>query len=292
MLGLDDGVLPAAEIARAYNESREQWRRNEPPLLPFFCRLTAKKVAVVGGAFDWLYRYDRNLKSNQVTPGTFEAFINALYKAIPALDDIHIDTKNNEFSACVGVRDLPPTYQTFEHMSDGFKSVICIAAEIAHRCVELNGFLGKDAVEKTPGIVMIDELELYLHPRWQMHILEDLRKAFPNIQFVVTTHSPFIVQSVKKENLVVLDGVTSDTDPIYRSVEEIAATEMNMSDLKRSQRYQNMVKLADKYYDLVLSDKVDDQETIEIKKTLDEMEAEYSDNPAYVSLLRAERNSR
>ncbi len=79
-----------------------------------------------------------------------------------------------------------------------------------------------------------------------MHILEDLRKAFPNIQFVVTTHSPFIVQSVKKENLVVLDGVTSDTDPIYRSVEEIAATEMNMSDLKRSQRYQNMVKLADK----------------------------------------------
>lgn len=240
------------------------------------------------GAFDWLYRYERDLKSNLVTSGTFDSFIKALNKAIPALTDIYIDTKNNEFSACVEVRDLLPTYQTFEHMSDGFKSVICISAEIAHRCVELNGFLGAEAVEKTPGIVMIDELELYLHPRWQMHILEDLQRAFPNIQFIVTTHSPFIIQSVKKENLVVLDGVTSDTDPIYRSIEEIAATEMNMPKITRSQRYQKMIELADKYYDLVMSGKTDEQTAAE----LDEMEAEYSDNPAYAALLKAERRSR
>lgn len=244
------------------------------------------------GAFDWLYRYERDLKHSLVTPGTFDSFINALYKAIPALSDIHIDTKNNEFSALVKVRDLDPVYQTFEYMSDGFKSVICIAAEIAHRCVELNGFLGEDAVRKTPGIVMIDELELYLHPRWQMHILDDLHNAFPNIQFVVTTHSPFIIQSVKKENLIVLDGVTSNTDPIYRSIEEIAAAEMNMPDVTRSIRYQQMIDLADKYYDLVLSQKAEDKESAEIKDKLDRMEEEYSDNPAYVALLRAERKSR
>ncbi len=244
------------------------------------------------GAFDWLYRYERNLKNGIVTGGTYDSFINALYKAIPSLRNIQIDTKNNEFSATVNVRDLPPTHQTFEHMSDGFKSVICIAAEIAHRCIELNGFLGAETVEKTPGIVMIDELELYLHPRWQMHILEDLQCAFPNIQFIVTTHSPFIVQSVRKENLVVLDGITNGTDPIYRSIEEIAESEMNMSDVKRSQRYREMVELADEYYELILSQNANGQKTADIKKRLDEIEAEYSDNPAYVSLLRAERNSK
>lgn len=244
------------------------------------------------GAFDWLYRYERDLKTGLVTPGTYEAFICALTKAVPALSDIYVDTKNNEFSALVSVRDLPPAYQTFEHMSDGFKSVICIAAEIAHRCVELNGFLGKDAVERTPGIVMIDELELYLHPRWQMHILDDLRRAFPNIQFIVTTHSPFIIQSVKKENLVVLDGVTSSTDPIYRSIEDIAATEMNMPDIIRSVKFQNMVSMADKYYELVLAGKSDTTEAADIKNILDQIEAMYSDNPAYVALLKAERKSR
>ena len=121
-----------------------------------------------------------------------------------------------------------------------------------------------------------------------MHILEDLQRAFPNIQFIVTTHSPFIIQSVKKENLVVLDGVTSDTDPIYRSIEEIAATEMKMPKIIRSQRYQKMIELADKYYDLVMSGKTDEQTAAE----LDEMEAEYSDNPAYAALLKAERRSR
>ena len=93
---------------------------------------------------------------------------------------------------------------------------------------------------------------------------------------------------MKKENLVVLDGVTSDTDPIYRSIEEIAATEMNMPKITRSQRYQKMIELADKYYDLVMSGKTDEQTAAE----LDEMEAEYSDNPAYAALLKAERRSR
>jgi predicted ATP-binding protein involved in virulence len=87
-------------------------------------------------------------------------------------------------------------------------------AEIAHRCIELNGFLGEKAVRMTPGLVMIDELDLYLHPRWQKHILEDLQRAFPLIQFIVSSHSPFIIQSVRSRNLITLDGINDVTDPV------------------------------------------------------------------------------
>lgn len=153
-------------------------------------------------AFDWIYSYEKNILKELEFEGTDEAFIQAIKEAIPAIKQIFIDKKNDEFTAQIQMTgDLTPRWLTYDMMSDGFKSMINIVAEIAYRCIELNGFLGKDAVKKTPGIVMIDEVDLYLHPHWQQHILEDLQKAFPMFQFIVTTHSPFIVQSVDTNNI-------------------------------------------------------------------------------------------
>lgn len=137
--------------------------------------------------------------------------------------------------------DLTPRWLTYDMMSDGFKSMINIVAEIAYRCIELNGFLGKDAVKKTPGIVMIDEVDLYLHPHWQQHILEDLQKAFPMFQFIVTTHSPFIVQSVDTNNIITLDAKVSPISPSNRGIEEIMVAEMGL-DIDISNRSENIAK--------------------------------------------------
>ena len=241
-------------------------------------------------AFDWLYRYEQSMKKGQEFEGTYEAVLDALSKAIPALTDVMVDSKNSELTANVSVKGQEPNYQTYEHMSDGFKSVICIVAEMAYRCVQLNGFLGRDAVKKTPGVVLIDELDLYLHPRWQKHLLEDLQKAFPQIQFIVSTHSPFIIQSVMKHNLITLDGVNDDTDPIYRSIEEIVTSEMNM-ETPRSKTYNLMVEKAERYYQLVKNGQGDSEEAMRVNKELDDIEQEFSNDPAYVALLKAERKS-
>ena len=243
------------------------------------------------GAFDWIYRYYKNFDRGLEFKGTDEAFYVAINKAIPAVKGIQIDTKNEEFWARLKMaKDEDPYWLTYDMMSDGVKSMINIAAEIAHRCIELNGFLGQDAVEKTPGVIMIDELDLYLHPHWQQHILADLKNAFPMMQFMVTTHSPFIVQSVKSQNVITLDGVKGDSNPDMRSIEDIAVTEMNM-DTARFPRYQQMVEQAEKYYQLVKSGKEDTAEARKVKKELDEIEEQFSDDPAYVALLRTERNS-
>lgn len=243
------------------------------------------------GAFDWIYRYGKNSDKGREFEGTDVAFLNALFEAIPALRQVDIDRKNNEFNAQIQMaKDNEPYWLTYDMMSDGFKSMINIVAEIAHRCIELNGFLGVDAVKKTPGIIMIDEVDLYLHPHWQQHILADLQNAFPEMQFVVTTHSPFIVQSVKSHNVITLDGRIGDSNPDMRSIEDIAVTEMNM-DTARFPRYELMVEKAERYYQLVKSGEEHTEEANRVKKELDEIEEQFSDDPAYVALLRAERKS-
>jgi AAA15 family ATPase/GTPase len=73
----------------------------------------------------------------------------------------------------------------------------------------------------TPGVVLIDELDLHLHPKWQRHVVTDLKRVFPQIQFVATTHSPFIVQSLASDELINLDRVV-ESSPNEMSISEVS----------------------------------------------------------------------
>ncbi len=278
----------ARRLENNYRSAQKTKKRQSREAKAYKCALDEQ--VDFKGAFDWLYRYEKNLERGLEFKGTDNAFIGAFINALPAMQGMSVDTKNDEFTALIKMtKDEEAYWLTYDMMSDGFKSMINIVAEIAHRCIELNGFLGKDAVIKTPGIIMIDEVDLYLHPHWQQHILADLQAAFPMMQFMVTTHSPFIVQSVKSHNVITLDGVRGDSNPDMRNIEDIAVTEMNM-DTARFPRYELMIEMAEKYYQLVMSGKENTAEAKKVKDELDQIEEQFSDDPAYVALLRAERN--
>jgi predicted ATP-binding protein involved in virulence len=66
--------------------------------------------------------------------------------------------------------------------------------------------MGEEALEKTPGVVIIDELDLHLHPRWQRHVIHDLKRTFPSVQFVATTHSPQLIGEAQPEEIRKIDG--------------------------------------------------------------------------------------
>lgn len=83
-----------------------------------------------------------------------------------------------------------------EQLSDGIRSVLAMIGDIAYRCYKLNPHLGLEAARQTQGVVMIDEIDMHLHPLWQQRVLKQLRDAFPKVQFVVTTHSPQVLTSV------------------------------------------------------------------------------------------------
>lgn len=86
----------------------------------------------------------------------------------------------------------------YNALSDGVRSVLSLAMELALRCYLLNPYLGEKAAELTPGVVLIDEIDLHLHPEWQLHIVNDLAKVFKQIQFVMSTHAPLVISSIKE----------------------------------------------------------------------------------------------
>jgi predicted ATP-binding protein involved in virulence len=174
-------------------------------------------------------------------------------------------------------------------LSDGQKVLIGLIGDIALRCNLLNPRMEDSAHLQTPGVVLIDELDLHLHPNWQRKIVGILKETFPKIQFIVTTHSPFIIQSLKNNELIDLQGQNLDTDYINKSIEEIAVNEMNVPG-RRSEIYQSMLEKASKYFELVNScKKKKDAELRKLRNELDKIELEFNEDAAYVALLKTER---
>ena len=91
-----------------------------------------------------------------------------------------------------------------ELLSDGIRNLIGMVADIAFRATKLNGHLGASAAEQTSGIVLIDEVDMHLHPEWQQVVLQSLTQAFPLMQFIVTTHSPQVLTTVSRDNIRIL----------------------------------------------------------------------------------------
>ena len=131
--------------------------------------------------------------------------------------------------------------EEFNNLSDGYRNVIKIVADIAARMCILNPYLGKETLQKTPGIVMIDELDLSLHPTWQKRIVRILKELFPRVQFFCATHSPFIVQSLENGELIALD---QEIDSPYsgRSIEDIAEDIMQVSTPQYSEKNRKCFK--------------------------------------------------
>ena len=89
-------------------------------------------------------------------------------------------------------------------LSDGIRNMVALVADIARRCAALNPHLGENAARQTPGVLLIDEVDLHLHPRWQQKIIELLQKAFPAVQMVISTHSPHVLSTVDKESIRII----------------------------------------------------------------------------------------
>ena len=92
-----------------------------------------------------------------------------------------------------------------DYLSDGYRRLVNIVVDIAFRCALLNrGIYGEEACRHTKGTVLIDEIDLHLHPTLQSLVLTGLQNAFPNLQFIVSSHAPMVMSGVKsnEQNVV------------------------------------------------------------------------------------------
>lgn len=141
----------------------------------------------------------------------------ALSAAIENIGDLRYDMQQK--SLLVSWRQGEDGSQrsiSFDHLSDGQRAVICLVVDIARRICLLNPQLGKEVIHQTPGVVLIDELDVHLHPRWQRRIVSGLKAAFPTVQFIATSHSPQILGELQPEEIILLrEGGTSQPQVSY-----------------------------------------------------------------------------
>ena len=92
---------------------------------------------------------------------------------------------------------------SLDQLSGGYRMVLGLAGDLAWRSAQ--AYPEEPAPLEAPIVALIDEIELHLHPEWQQRILGDLRRTFPNTQFVVSTHSPQVLSTVKPDQIVALE---------------------------------------------------------------------------------------
>ncbi|MDE5191306.1 AAA family ATPase [Citrobacter freundii] len=140
----------------------------------------------------------------------------AIFNIIPSIEDIFIDRKSG--SAEVKIRNNGDTVN-LNQSSQGQKTLISFVADLTRRLTLLNPYLENPL--NGQGIVIIDEIELHLHPQWQQSIVSSLVKTYPNIQFIITTHSPQVLSTVERNSIRQIyetdDGTLDIKTPIFQT---------------------------------------------------------------------------
>lgn len=148
-------------------------------------------------------------------------------------------------------------------LSAGFQSLIWMVFDIAYRMALLNPHKKKDIAE-TKGIVLIDELDMHLHPRWQWKVIDALRSVFPNVQFIATTHAPILFASAK--NVWVIDIENKEPEYGYSHYGIDLNTSIN--------QYQETFEVAEEIQAMIeqFCDEMDEENYADAQKTLQKME--------------------
>lgn len=132
----------------------------------------------------------------------FKSIVAAFMKEINELEHVPMVCYSPQFDELVykvDDKEMP-----ISKLSAGYQSLLWMIMDLAYRVCILNPEL--ESREQISGVVLIDEIDLHLHPKWQWNVIEALRKTFANIQFIIATHSPIVISASENANLVLLDN--------------------------------------------------------------------------------------
>ena len=168
---------------------------------------------------------------------------------------------------------------TFEKLPAGYKRIFYMALDIAYRSYILNGTTDSE------GIVVIDEIDLHLHPALEQVILQCFQETFPNIQFVVSTHSPLVltdIDTVTDRNKVMRMTPACDAPEEWRNIHGIDYNQMLEENMDVSKRKPEIQELFNKAWD-----EVAEKNTVAAKQTVAELESKTPADQIELVQLRA-----
>ncbi|MBL7816697.1 MAG: AAA family ATPase [Saprospiraceae bacterium] len=146
-----------------------------------------------------------NLETIRRTITTFLQYLNQDTTFSDLKINRHTNTFNDFKANGTYVLTIKKRGETFDlsQLSDGEKTILMLVCDIARRLTIANPILENPLAGE--GIVLIDEIDLHLHPQWQREVVPALLATFSNLQFIVTTHSPQVLSKVKRESVFVLE---------------------------------------------------------------------------------------
>ena len=155
---------------------------------------------------------DRENEIRLQEPGYRDVELSAARRAITAVmegyTNLRMDRTANTIVLEKAIPGRSPTVLRFDQLSDGEKTLLGMVGDLASLLSILNPGLPDPLLGG--GVVLIDEIELHLHPRWQREVVDRLRQTFPNVQFVLTTHSPQVISHVPTESIVLIQQVDGE----------------------------------------------------------------------------------
>ena len=198
------------------------------------------------------------IQNNVVSP--LLAAVNAAVRNCVNCQTMRYNLKTKELLMVYDNGDFMP----FNLLSDGIRCTLAMVMEIAFRCYLLNPHLGVNAPVMTKGVVLVDEIDLHLHPSWQLHILNDLRAAFPEIQFIVTTHAPLVISQIHDCNIYSISEHQIYNFPSQNGRDaNYILQQMNVPYIKQDSK-----EMLDRYFGLIDSGKGKTEEAITLRKEL------------------------
>lgn len=159
-------------------------------------------------------------RGGRMRPG-FEVVRRAVLACVPGADGLWYDPDRAQIVLVIGGQAQP-----FDNLSAGQRMMLALVADIAIKAVTQNAFLlppdelgAEDeplprVLQQTPGVVLIDELDVHLHPKWQRQVAADLKATFPALQFICTSHSPQVIGELPRDQIRMLEADLVETPSV------------------------------------------------------------------------------
>lgn len=279
--GTERGQIKPVERRRNFNDVFPRWEIYKPDSL--------ESATDFKRFFTWFERNEdlerreqlRQLKQSGAT--NYSSFVldavrNALNKLFPDyLKNPKVETSPLRFVMDDVSNPDNLKEQRLERMSDGYRITIALVADIAARLAEANPSVAMSGLEdplQANGIVMIDEIDLHLHPKLQREILRKLTEIFPNVQFIVSTHSPnVVIGALDIVQVIKLDQGKIETDIDTSAYDKYDVSLLLLSDLFNldNVRTRNFKKLEEREEVLLSKNNLTADELEELKTIVHEM---------------------
>ncbi|HEW98740.1 MAG: hypothetical protein DRR00_00190 [Candidatus Parabeggiatoa sp. nov. 3] len=211
-----------------------------------------------------------------------KAIRQSICQMLPGCSNPRTDTKPSQFLVDFEYEKGKKEQIALSQLSDGYRTTLALVMDLARRMAQANPpYQENDNPLKSEAIILIDEVDLHLHPKWQQHILVNLMETFPNAQFIVTTHSAPVLTTIKPEHIISLeredDVIAEQPTSSYGAESGRLLSEIMDVNERPPADVNEFTRLLEQYYELIERNEGETETALKLRSRLNELSGDDPD---------------